>query len=81
MQIGNLPASTGAKERLCAALFKPVDIFIGAHPSYYGGAEKAAALEAHPGGPNPFIDPGGYQRYIDNGEKRFRERLAKEQSR
>ena len=56
----------------------PVDIFIGAHPAYYDGAEKAAKLKANPSGPNPFIDPEGYQRYIDTGEKRFRAALAKE---
>jgi metallo-beta-lactamase class B len=66
-------------EKTFAALRRiPVDIFIGAHPSYYGGAAKAAQRKAHPDGPNPFIDPEGYQRYIDNGEKRFREALAKE---
>jgi metallo-beta-lactamase class B len=56
----------------------PVDIFIGAHPAYYGGAEKAAKLKANPTGPNPFIDPEGYRRYIDTGEQRFRAALAKE---
>jgi metallo-beta-lactamase class B len=56
----------------------PVDIFLGAHPNYYDGAAKVAKLKANPTGPNPFIDPAGYQRYIDNGEKRFREALAKE---
>jgi metallo-beta-lactamase class B len=67
-------------EKTFAAMRKlPVDIFIGAHPSYYGGAAKAAALKANPSGANPFIDPDGYQRYIDNGEKRFREALAKQQ--
>lgn len=66
-------------ERTFGVLRKlPVDIFIGAHPSYYGGAEKAARLKANPSGPNPFVDPDGYQRYIDNGEKRFRDALAKE---
>jgi metallo-beta-lactamase class B len=56
----------------------PVDIFLGAHPSYYDGAAKAAKLKANPSGPNPFIDPEGYQRYIDTGEQRFRAALAKE---
>jgi metallo-beta-lactamase class B len=56
----------------------PVDIFIGAHPAYYDGTAKAARAKANPSGPNPFIDPDGYRRYVDEGEKRFRERLAKE---
>ena len=66
-------------ERTFAALRKlPVDIFIGAHPAYYDGTAKAAKAKANPGGPNPFIDPDGYRRYIDTGERNFRERLAKE---
>jgi metallo-beta-lactamase class B len=66
-------------ERTFAALRRlPVDIFIGAHPSYYGGMEKAARARANPAGPNPFVDPDGYRSYIDAAEKRFRERLAKE---
>jgi metallo-beta-lactamase class B len=66
-------------ERTFVAMRKlPVDIFIGAHPSYYDGMAKAAKAKANPNGPNPFIDPEGYQRYIDTGEKRFRAALAKE---
>jgi metallo-beta-lactamase class B len=66
-------------ERTFVALRKiPVDIFIGAHASYYGGMAKAAKAKADPAGPNPFIDPDGYMRYIDTGEQRFRERLANE---
>jgi len=58
----------------------PVDIFIGAHPVYYDGTAKAAALKAHPDGPNPFVDPAGYQRYIDEAERKFREALAREKT-
>ena len=79
--VGNplYPGIVADYERTFTAMRKlPVDIFIGAHPSYYGGMEKAAKAKANPGGPNPFIDPEGYQRYVDNGEKRFRDALAKE---
>jgi metallo-beta-lactamase class B len=66
-------------ERTFVALRRlPVDVFIGAHPAYYDGTAKAAKAKADPSGPNPFIDPDGYRRYVDEGEKRFRERLAKE---
>jgi metallo-beta-lactamase class B len=66
-------------ERTFAAMRKiSVDIFLGAHPSYYGGQAKLQRLKANPTGLNPFIDPEGYQRYIDSGEKRFRERLEQE---
>jgi metallo-beta-lactamase class B len=79
--VGNplYPEIVSDYEKTIAAMRKiPVDIFLGAHPSYYGGAEKAAKLKANPSGPNPFIDPDGYQRYIDTGEQRFRAALAKE---
>jgi len=79
--VGNAgyPEIVGDYERTFTALRKiPVDIFIGAHPAYYNGDEKAAKLKANPSGPNPFIDPDGYRRYIDTGERNFRERLAKE---
>jgi metallo-beta-lactamase class B len=56
----------------------PVDIFIGAHASYYGGMEKAAKAKANPSGPNPFIDPDGYQQYIATAEKRFNDQLERE---
>jgi metallo-beta-lactamase class B len=56
----------------------PCDIFLGAHRAYYGGAEKAKRLLANPDGPNPFVDPEGYKRFVDSVEKRFREQLAAE---
>ena len=57
--------------------FKP-DIFLGAHLSYFGGAGKVAKLRAQPDGPNPFVDPEGYRRFIDAAEKRFTDQLAHE---
>ena len=51
---------------------------LGAHPDYYGGTEKAARAKADPSGRNPFVDPDGYRRYVDNAERTFRERLARE---
>jgi len=57
----------------------PCDIFIGAHASYYGGQDKAAALRAHPDSANPFVDPAGYRAHIARAEGRFREQLAREQ--
>jgi metallo-beta-lactamase class B len=56
----------------------PVDIFIGAHASYYGGMEKAAKAKANPSAPNPFIDPDGYRTYIATAEKRFNDQLERE---
>jgi metallo-beta-lactamase class B len=79
--VGNAayPEIVSDYERTFTALRKlPVDIFIGAHPAYYDGTAKAAKAKANPSGPNPFIDPDGYRRYVDEGEKRFREQLARE---
>lgn len=56
----------------------PVDIFIGAHASYYGGMEKAAKAKADPSRPNPFIDPDGFRTVVEMHERRFREQLARE---
>jgi metallo-beta-lactamase class B len=54
----------------------PVDIFIGAHVSYFDGRAKVGKMKGSAGGGNPFIDPDGFRRAIDNGERQFRERLA-----
>ncbi len=56
----------------------PIDIFLGAHPSYYDGMKKADALRAKPDGPNPFVDPDGFHAFVANAERRFRERLTAE---
>jgi len=56
----------------------PCDIFLGAHRGYYGGAAKAQRLLNDPDGPNPFVDPDGYTRFVASVEKRFRDQLAAE---
>ncbi|MBL9187808.1 MAG: subclass B3 metallo-beta-lactamase [Opitutaceae bacterium] len=48
----------------------PVDLFLGAHGSYFGLKEKFAAMK--PGGPNPFVDPAGYANYVAAKEAAFR---------
>ena len=55
------------------------DLFLGAHLSYFGGADKVATLRAQPDGPNPFVDPQGFRRFVDAAEKRFTDQLAREQ--
>jgi metallo-beta-lactamase class B len=56
----------------------PCDIFLGAHGSYYGLEDKYAKLRQ--GGPNPFVDPQGYKRYLDERERTFRAELQKQQA-
>jgi metallo-beta-lactamase class B len=48
----------------------PVDLFLGAHGSYYDMEKKHALLKT--GTTNPFIDPEGYQHYVADREQAFR---------
>lgn len=58
----------------------PVDVFLGAHGSFYGLNEKYAALLARkPGQPNPFVDHAGYLAHVALQEQRFRAMLSKQQ--
>lgn len=57
----------------------PCDVFLGAHGSYYGMVEKYERLKKG-SGTNPFIDPEGYRRYVDQKEKAFRATLAAQQA-
>jgi len=58
---------------------QPVDLFLGAHGGYYDmNAKHTRFLIA--GGTNPFIDPAGYHRYVEDREKAFLAELAKQQA-
>ncbi len=52
----------------------PVDVFLGAHGSFYNLPAKYAKLQQ--GGANPFIDPAGFKAYLDDKEKAFTTELA-----
>lgn len=56
----------------------PCDVFLGAHGQYFGLQTKLTSLRARPG-VNPFIDPVGYRKYLDNSENGFQELLAQQQ--
>jgi len=61
----------------------PADIFLGAHPNYYGMEAKYAKLDQGkltPGQANPFIDPDGYKAYVADREQAFRRELARQQA-
>jgi len=83
-RVSGMPAYPGITkdyERTFATLKTlPVDLFIGAHASYYGGMEKAAKAKADPAGPNPFIDPAGFRQFVDAAERKFRDQLARERT-
>src|SRR4051812_9848556 len=70
--VGNAayPAIVSDYERTFTAMRKlPVDIFIGAHPSYYGGAGEEAGLEGAAPGGDPVVRAPGAQPHIDPGEE------------
>lgn len=54
----------------------PVDIFLGAHGSYFGLPAKYERLKA--GTPMPFVDPDGYMNYVTERGRAFRSELAKQ---
>jgi len=54
----------------------PCDIFLGAHGGYFGLEDKYPHLK--PGAANPFIDPGGYKKFVAQKEQEFRTELAKQ---
>ena len=56
----------------------PCDIFLGSHGSFFGLTEKREALASRPNS-NPFVDPGGYQAFVDRSEAAFREELRRQQ--
>jgi metallo-beta-lactamase class B len=47
----------------------PVDIFLGAHGSYFALQRKYERMK--PGGSNPFIDPAGYKAYVTERREAF----------
>jgi len=48
----------------------PVDLFLGAHGSYFDLKRKYELMK--PGAPNPFIDPAGYKAYVTERRDAFR---------
>ncbi|HEY0710039.1 MAG TPA: subclass B3 metallo-beta-lactamase [Polyangia bacterium] len=50
----------------------PCDVFLGSHSEFFDLARKYDARKDGQGGkPDPFLDPGGYQRAIADWEKKF----------
>ncbi len=57
----------------------PCDIFLGAHGFLYSLQQKQAALKVHPF-PDPFVDPDGYQKYLETSQAAFEAELKKQQT-
>lgn len=64
----------------------PVDLFLGAHGSYYGMEKKHAELMAETRKDdkaetkNPFIDPEGYHAYVKDREQAFKRELERQKN-
>lgn len=56
----------------------PCDLFLGAHGAYFNFERKLKRIT--PGGANPFVDPAGYQAYVNETEANFHRELAKQQT-
>jgi len=54
----------------------PVDIFLGAHGSYFDLQAKYARLRG--GATEAFVDPEGYRRYVAERERAFQRELARQ---
>jgi metallo-beta-lactamase class B len=54
----------------------PCDIFLGAHGSYFGLAEKYTRWKA--GDIVAFIDPAGYKAYVADREQAFEAELQRQ---
>jgi hypothetical protein len=50
---------------------------LGAHGNYYDMESKYARMT---GSANPFIDPKGYQKYVDEREQAFRAEVSHQQA-
>jgi metallo-beta-lactamase class B len=56
----------------------PVDLFLGAHGSYFGMGVKWARMKR--GVADAFVDPAGYMKYVTQKEQEFRDELARQRS-
>jgi hypothetical protein len=57
----------------------PADLFLAPHGNFFDIERKRRARADAEDPVEPFIDREGYLRYIDEAERRFREKLADEQ--
>ncbi len=54
----------------------PAEVWVSSHGQFYGLNDKYEQLQA--GGPNPFIDPEGYQEHVDEFEGTFEAALERQ---
>jgi len=54
------------------------DVFLGPHARFFDMENKVGLMKSNPQ-VNPFIDPSGYSRFLDNLEKAYKEQIKNEQ--
>jgi metallo-beta-lactamase class B len=83
VRLMNNPKYPGIAEDYAASFKKlkalPCDVFLAPHAGFFNLAEKSRRLELGEK-PNPFIDPDGYRKFIDESERTFKRRLAQEKN-
>jgi metallo-beta-lactamase class B len=57
----------------------PTDVFLGSHTWFFNLTGKYKRMKANPKGPNVWIDPEGYKKYIADTQE-LRDKLIKEQT-
>jgi len=55
------------------------DVFVAQHGTVFGLEAKAERARAGGGQTNPFVDPDGYQRFLDRSEQAYLKQLRAEQ--
>jgi metallo-beta-lactamase class B len=75
---GDHPSYPGIARDYCSsvATLRPLtpDLFLGAHGSFFGLADKIVKLRA--GDARAFVDPAGYRAYLDEAQSRIEKTLA-----
>ena len=56
------------------------DVFVAEHGPVFGLEDKARRAGASPAA-NPFVDPDGYQRFLERAEQSYEKQLAADQKR
>ena len=73
----NYPQTAADYEKTFTVLLSlPVDIFLGAHGSYFDLNGKHAKMKTE--SENPFIDPAGYKAYVTERRDAFRKELQRQ---
>ena len=52
------------------------DVFLAPHPDFVDLAGKRAKQKADPKGPNPFVNPAEFKRFIEKAEADFEKTLV-----